>query len=252
MIQFGCKNCGTLLAVADEQGGLLVRCPQCLTSQPAPGKDRAAGAASVGQGRATPGLPRGPGRRYGFDCPYCSSRLEASEAMAAREGQCPTCGSTITIPILDRYGRLIDPLTRQIIRPDPHPVHAYAAAGERAPRVVRREDGGQLIECPRCGATSQVTANNCARCGVPFTMEGTVADATGATNGYCIASLVLGLIGLPAGCTGIVPLLAIVLGVVGLGQVARAGGGGRGMAYAGIALGLVGVLLFAAITLRVL
>jgi hypothetical protein len=30
--------------------------------------------------------------------------------------------------ILDRYGRLIDPVTKQIIKPDPHR-HAYAAAG---------------------------------------------------------------------------------------------------------------------------
>jgi hypothetical protein len=41
--------------------------------------------------------------------------------MAAQEGQCPTCGNNITIPILDRYGRLIDPKTRQIIKQDPHP-----------------------------------------------------------------------------------------------------------------------------------
>ena len=58
-----------------------------------------------------------------------------------REGQCPTCGNTIVIPILDRYGRLIDPKTRQIIKQDPHPVHAYAAAGDRAPRILRQNDG---------------------------------------------------------------------------------------------------------------
>ena len=83
-----------------------------------------------------PGVAAGrfASRRYGFNCGYCSSRLEATGAMAAQEGQCPTCGNQITIPILDRYGRLIDPKTRQIIKQDPHPVHAYAAAGERAPR----------------------------------------------------------------------------------------------------------------------
>ena len=93
----------------------------------------------------------GGGKRYGFNCGYCSSRLEATEAMAAQEGQCPTCGNNITIPILDRYGRLIDPKTRQIIKQDPHPVHAYAAAGERAPLILRAKDGKQTIKCPRCG-----------------------------------------------------------------------------------------------------
>ena len=63
--------------------------------------------------------------------------------MAAQEGQCPTCGNNITIPILDRYGRLIDPKTRQIIKQDPHPVHAYAAAGERAPQILRGPMGSR-------------------------------------------------------------------------------------------------------------
>ena len=110
--------------------------------------------------------------------------------MAAQEGQCPTCGNNITIPILDRYGRLIDPKTRQIIKQDPHPVHAYAAAGERAPRIQRQKDGKQVITCPRCNGLSPITANNCKGCGMPFTMEGTTLEASGASNGFCVASLV--------------------------------------------------------------
>ena len=43
-----------------------------------------------------------------------------------------------------RYGRLIDPKTRQIIKQDPHPVHAYAAAGERAPGILRAGGGNAL------------------------------------------------------------------------------------------------------------
>ena len=75
---------------------------------------------------------------------------EATEAMAGQEGQCPTCGNTIVIPILDRYGRLIDPMTgrsssRTRIRFTP-----------TRPRVnARRESsaspsGKQIIQCPRC------------------------------------------------------------------------------------------------------
>src|SRR4051812_15824992 len=40
------------------------------------------------------------GRRYGFLCSYCSSRLEAVESMAGQSGTCPTCGKSIVIPIL--------------------------------------------------------------------------------------------------------------------------------------------------------
>src|SRR5688500_569108 len=87
----------------------------------------------------------GGARRYGFNCQYCSSRLEATTAMAGQEGHCPTCGNTIIIPILDRYGRLIDPMTGKVIKQDPHPVHAYAAAGDPAPKRPPG-DGGDDAE----------------------------------------------------------------------------------------------------------
>jgi ribosomal protein L40E len=184
-------------------------------------------------------------KRYGFNCGYCSSRLEATDSMAAQEGQCPTCGNTITIPIQDRYGRLIDPKTRQIIKQDPHPVHAYAAAGERAPLIQRQVDGKQLIQCVRCQAMNPITSNNCKSCGMPFTMEGTTLEAAGTSNGFSVASLVLGIIGLPASCTIVVPLLAVVFGGLGYAQASRVGaeGKGRGMAIAGMALGTVGCLV---------
>jgi len=211
MVVFPCHVCRTQLSAEDAQAGQLVRCPTCLTTLRVPAAAAAAPApAMAGVGAATsgmssptgawssptarspygavPGSPRpSVGKRYGFNCGYCSSRLEATESMAAQEGQCPTCGNNITIPILDRYGRLIDPKTRQIIKQDPHPVHAYAAAGERAPTILRAKDGKQTIKCPRCGGLSPITANNCKGCGMPFTMEGTTLEAAGTSNGFCVA-----------------------------------------------------------------
>ena len=99
--------------------------------------------------------------------------------MAGHEGQCPTCGNSIVIPILDRYGRLIDPVTKEIIKQDPHPVHAYAAAGERAPTITRTDEGVLQIVCAKCRRASPVSANNCKFCGMPFTMEGTAPEAGG-------------------------------------------------------------------------
>jgi predicted amidophosphoribosyltransferase len=183
------------------------------------------------------------GRRYGFNCGYCSSRLEATESMAAQDGQCPTCGNQITIPILDRYNRLIDPKTRQIIKQDPHPVHAYAAAGERAPGIRRKPDGQQVIVCSRCSAVSPITANNCKQCGMPFTMEGTTLEASGANNGFCVASLVLGILGLLTFCAYVIPPLAVIFGIIGLMQTTRQDatpGRGRNLAIAGLILGLIG------------
>ena len=267
MIVFPCQVCQTPLSASPSQAGQLVRCPTCSSTLRVPAQSPAAretvgagvggGARSGGQGFSAPPNPgvirtsfaqpqiRGGGRRYGFNCGYCSSRLEATESMGAQDGQCPTCGNNITIPILDRYGRLIDPKTRQIIKQDPHPVHAYAAAGERAPKITRQRDGKQTIICPRCNGVSPISANNCKACGMPFTMEGTTLEAAGTSNGFCVASLVLGIIGLPAACTFITPLLAVIFGIIGYNQVSKSGseGGGRGMAIAGIICGVIGCIL---------
>src|SRR5689334_22157854 len=175
MVIFPCHVCQTPLSAEDAQSGKLVRCPTCSTTLRVPASspqmetvgagrapERGAGggwAGGGGGGGYSPPRPQaggfgqrgqagGGGRRYGFNCGYCSSRLEATEAMGAQDGQCPTCGNNITIPILDRYGRLIDPKTRQIIKQDPHPVHAYAAAGDRAPQIIRQKDSKQIIVCP--------------------------------------------------------------------------------------------------------
>ncbi len=272
MLIFPCQVCNTQLSAAETQVGTLVRCPTCLSTLRVPAPERASQlvGAGVGENVAGPGtaLPprrdfgnllgsatggvRGGGKRYGFNCAYCSSRLEATESMAAQDGQCPTCGKTITIPILDRYGRLIDPKTRQIIKQDPHPVHAYAAAGDRAPRILRQPGGSQNIQCPRCQSVSPITANNCKACGMPFTMEGTTLEASGSSNGFCVASLVLGIIGIPAFCTVITPILAIVFGIIGYNQAGKADvqSGGKGMAIAGIICGVIGCIAGAWMYLR--
>jgi DNA-directed RNA polymerase subunit RPC12/RpoP len=269
MLYFNCNVCRASLSADEQQAGQLVRCPNCLSTMNVP-SDAAvpAGAAAAGDADLLP--PRSPppppprrqttvhntnaggGRRYGFNCVYCSSRLEAVESMAAQEGQCPTCGSEITIPILDRYGRLIDPVTKEILKPDPHPVHAYAAAGERAPKIDRLPDGSQTIRCAKCGRSSPITSNSCKHCGMPFTMEGTTPQAAGTSNGFAVASLVLGIIGVPFSCSVIVPALAVIFGIVALVQIGGGkaeGSSGKGLAIGGIACGAIGLFISARVFL---
>jgi phage FluMu protein Com len=250
MIVFPCQHCQASLSANETQVGILVRCPTCQNTMRVPSGAAAGVTTAPGDARPPGGygsafMTRGTGRRYGFNCAHCSSRLEATESMAAQDGQCPTCGNMITIPILDRYGRLIDPKTREVIKLPPHPVHAYAAAGDRAPRILRHNDGRQIILCPRCNAQSPIGANNCRACGMPFTMEGTTVEAAGNSNGFCVASLVLGIVGIPASCSIILPILAIVFGGIGYAQVSSndAVRGGKGLAIAGIICGLVSCLL---------
>ena len=78
------------------------------------------------------------------------------------------------------------------------------------------------------------------------------AEASGTSNGFCVASLVLGIIGLPASCAVIPPVLAVILGIVGLSQVQRSAveGGGKGMAVAGIVCGVIGCFIAAMSYLR--
>ena len=79
---------------------------------------------------------------------------------------------------------------------------------------------------------------------MPFTMEGTTLEAAGSSNGFAVAGLVLGIIGLPA-CVTVVPsLLAVVLGGIGYAQIVKGNteGGGKGMALTGIIFGGIGLL----------
>lgn len=65
------------------------------------------------------------------------------------------------------------------------------------------------------------------------------------TNGMAVASLVLGIVGVLLQLFGVVPILAIIFGAVGRGQIQRSGGTeqGEGMATAGIVLGIVGLVV---------
>ena len=78
-------------------------------------------------------------------------------------------------------------------------------------------------------------------------MDGTTIEAAGTSNGFCVASLVLGIIGLIP-CTFLIPtILAIIFGIIGYNQINKSGGdgSGRGMAIAGMVTGGIGCIIFA-------
>lgn len=229
--------------------------PSTGVSDPAPPPPPHPPAAPPVNAVPTPQFPPGyVGRRYGFLCSYCSSRLEATENLAGQSGTCPTCGNAIVIPILDYRGRLIDPTSGKVIKQDPHPVHAYAAAGHKAPQIISTDDGAKRhIQCPRCNQLNPLSGNNCVSCGLPFTMEGTMGDAISGTNTWAVASLVLGIVGLFSFCFFVPPLLAIIFGGVALRSSSSHGQqSGQGMAIAGIIMGGLGVVFFVIFMLQFL
>jgi hypothetical protein len=85
---------------------------------------------------------------------------------------------------------------------------------------------------------------------MPFTMEGTTIEASGASSGVCVAALVLGILSIPAACTLIIPALAILFGILGYNQANNSpDGAGKGMAITGICCGLLGAGVAAMIML---
>jgi hypothetical protein len=67
---------------------------------------------------------------------------------------------------------------------------------------------------------------------------------TSGVNGFAIASMVLGIVGLIGyAWWAILPILAVVFGHIARSQ-ARRGHGGGGMAIAGLVTGYIGILLF--------
>ncbi len=63
------------------------------------------------------------------------------------------------------------------------------------------------------------------------------------TNGFAITALVLGLIGLLI-LGPLMGILAIIFGAVGMGFANKNGGVGKGLAVAGLVLGICDILVF--------
>jgi hypothetical protein len=165
-------------------------------------------------------MPGGPtrGRVIRFRCRRCASALEALASQAGEQGRCPSCDAQFAIPQIDPYTGLA---TADADPGDdgqyPAPVHAYAAAGHAAPRVIRLPDDSLVIECPACTQQTAITANNCPKCGRPFTLEGMSNTVITAESRSHTLPLVLGLIALPLSmCAGIGAVPGIIAVGVGL------------------------------------
>lgn len=227
-----CPHCQQQVGIMAVQIGQTLRCPHCSNV-------------------FTVSLPSGgapAGRAFSFACTQCRSRLEATTGQIGQRGLCPTCGVEFVIPspasAAARTGGT-EPETEYA-----QPVHAYAAAGERAPKIRRRPDGTQVIQCTRCQRENPVTANNCLNCAMPFTLEGSEVGPSEGSGGLQTASLVLGIIGVVASCTFVPSLLAVIFGVLSMrGAETEGQASWRSQAAWGIGLGCVGLLLGAVIVL---
>jgi len=189
--------------------------------------------------------------RFTFTCQRCGSVLEAVGDMCGQSGRCPTCGAVFVIPPVDaNTGLATEPARVAEDGQLPTPMHAYATAGGKAPRIRTRPGGEQVIVCPRCGRDTGVDANTCSGCGLPFTMEGAAAVAQTAEGTSTLAtwSLTVGVLSVLTFCFPALGPVAIGLGVSAIRRSSLYGQAqsGRSMAIAGIICGCAS-LIFCAI-----
>jgi hypothetical protein len=63
------------------------------------------------------------------------------------------------------------------------------------------------------------------------------------TNGFAVASLVLGILGLPVLCPLLIPsILALIFGLIARRDIKKTGQGGDGLALAGVIMGAIGTI----------
>ena len=189
-----------------------------------------------------------PKIRFNFPCRLCSSILESTNQQSGKEGKCPTCGAVFLIPHIDpKTGMAIGEVKNKEEYVDPVPVHAYAAAGNCAPALIKTSSNEYCIKCPRCNTASHVEANLCLRCGYPFTIEGANRAASNTNDGFAVLSFLIGLISFPVCiCTyygGIGAFISLALGWSSLNRIEESSQSrkGRGLAVTGIVLSCCGL-----------
>ena len=184
-------------------------------------------------------------RRFNFQCKRCDSLLEATTDRCGQNGKCPTCDAQFRIPDVDpRTGLALGPADPGDDGQDPTPMHAYGAAGDKAPRIERSQDDRMIIRCPRCGHTSPIDVNNCNSCGLPFTLDGNVRRTGEMRNGFATASLVCGLGSLFCVVVPVLGPVAIVCGILALREIQlRRTTAGGSAATSGIVSGILGTMI---------
>ena len=243
-----CPACKKAVTISHELVGVIVACPHCRKHFTV-SAEGSSGVLAAGD-RAALSSPTAI-VRFTFVCQRCDSALEGRSDLCGQPGSCPTCGALFVVPEIDpNTGQAAGPA---IVADDgqfPTPMHAYATAGTKAPTIRRLDAGGQVVVCPRCRAEMPVEANLCASCGIPFTMEGaaSICQQVPETNQLATVALVAGIVGVLTACQPVVGLAAAGLGIAAYLRAKKIRGvkSGRGLAIAGIILGLAAIGLFVA------
>lgn len=237
----GCPSCQKPITVTADLYGRTMACPHCSEHFTIP--DETTNAIKVA--KPVSSLNRDLGRiRFTFSCMRCSSILEGRGDLCGQRGRCPTCGAIFVIPRVDPATGLA--LDAAIVAADgqlPTPMHAYATAGTKAPKIIQLNDDELAIICPRCNRNCSIESNACENCGTPFTIEGAEATAKRAdgSNGFATAAMAIAIISFCIPFSGVV---GVALGLAGMKRADELGTArpGYGLALAAVIVGLISVV----------
>ena len=100
--------------------------------------------------------------------------------------------------------------------------------------------------CPKCGTENTTNSKFCPNCGESMgevtTNNAVVVNAGEKTSGLAVAGFVTGLSSLLINIMGLVGLVDTILSAVGLTKTGPGKDKGRGMAVAGLILGILSVI----------
>lgn len=224
-----CLRCDRPIVTTRQWIGREQRCPHCYSVVLIPEPP------ATGEIIRTKAPRLGPKMFFHFACPRCGSLLEAHTGMCGQRAHCPTCAAHFEIPGIKRSKR---PAKARLLGDkdeSPSPMHAFAADGAAAPKLVRTEDDQVFIECPKCHAYNEIDVDACAACHTPFTLEGATSTGKIRTEGLAQASLLTGVFGLLTFPLGLLGLIAILTGSYAMLR----GGEVPGRAIAGVVLGVL-------------
>jgi hypothetical protein len=232
-----CRRCSRHVIARTAWVGKTIQCPHCATSLSVPPPPASKRPVTAYQPNVT------VRQRFNFQCPCCSSMLESHVGLSGQHARCPTCNARLVVPRLDHQTGVAQ--TADLLedkQQDPTPMHAYAASGHLAPRIIRGEDDTLAIQCPRCRAHTDINADACPSCGVPFTTDGMVVKPL-ASGGETLAgwSFACGIAAVPLFALYLPAALAVLLGLISWFR--RAAPAPPGYATAGMVLGTLALAI---------
>lgn len=250
---FQCSGCSRQITVSEDMAGYQGNCPHCRTIIQVPGNRRATPVESSGPGsESTYALDTSPA---GVPCPACGQMLDLPVGPGRTSIQCPVCAASLEV----ENGSIV--LAPTAIAEGDRVWHIALPDGKRFGPVTdswiitqiqtNLVPSGSLVW--RQGMREWIAWESTH----PFSLhalpqpqtrhaeryEETTAPAR--TSGLAVASMILSIVGLFLFYFGfIADLLGLILGGIALKQIdATRGLQGRGMALAGLIIGVIGVAL---------